>query len=79
MYARKVTLAEVAAFHANGTLPSGALVAFEMDETSGNLTDASGNGVTGTPSNITQNVTSLVIPARTAAGTRLAAGTRSPA
>lgn len=68
---RQATFAEVSAFHQQGLLPSNALVAYEMDETSGNLVDASGNGVTGTPSNVTQGVASFgTIPARTLAGQR---------
>ena len=46
---------------------NGLLLRYAMDETSGNLVDASGNSITGTPYNLTQNVASYSIPARTAA------------
>lgn len=76
MFSRVMAQAEVQAFHQSGLFPSGALVAYEMDETSGSLTDASGNAVSGTPSNVSQNVSSLVVPARSLVNRSLA-GARS--
>lgn len=76
--ARQATFTEVASFHQQGLLPNNALVAYEMNESSGNLIDSSGNGVTGTPSNLTQGVASFgTIPIRTPAGPRIVAGTRT--
>lgn len=74
---RLATFDEITAFNQKGTLPTTGVVAYEMDETSGSLVDATGNGVSGTVSNATQNVTGYSIPTRTTATTRPVASART--
>jgi hypothetical protein len=65
---RVLTTDEIAADFCKMEIPSsGLILRYKMDEASGALTDSSASGLTGTASNVTQNVISLSRPARVTA------------
>ena len=65
---RIVTAQEIKDDYFKALVPtSGLILRYQMDEASGNLVDASGNSITGTPADVTQNVTSYSVPLRSSA------------
>lgn len=69
---RVLTTEEISNDYYRNIIPSsGLILRYMMDETSGSLTDASGNSITGTPTNVTQNVTSINLARSAATGRTL--------
>lgn len=72
LWNRVLTSTEITQDYTQGLQPvstNGLILRYAMDEASGNLTDSSSSGLTGTPTGITQNVTSLSY-SRSTAGSR---------
>jgi endoglucanase len=66
LWNRKLTQQEIEDDTHLGTVPSsGLILRYKMDEASGNLVDSSTSGISATPTNVTQNVTSYAVQVAT--------------